>query len=55
MHEGLVPPAPNCERQEPELELPLSARVLERPVERVLKHAFGLGGQYAALALERLS
>ena len=55
MQEGLVPPAPHCERQEPELELPLPARAEHRPIGRVLKHAFGLGGQYAALALERLS
>jgi len=55
MQTGTVPPVPHCERQDTDLELPVSATAERRRVELVLKHAFGLGGQYGALVMQGLS
>jgi 3-oxoacyl-(acyl-carrier-protein) synthase len=55
MQAGLSPPVPHCEQQDTDLELPISASAEARPVQHVLKHAFGLGGQYGALVLEAVS
>jgi 3-oxoacyl-[acyl-carrier-protein] synthase II len=54
MQAGLAPPVPHCDRQDTDIELPLSAVARPRPIEHVLKHAFGLGGQYGALVLQGL-
>jgi 3-oxoacyl-[acyl-carrier-protein] synthase II len=53
MREGLVPPLPHCEQQEADLELPICRTAEPRAIGHVLKHAFGLGGQYAAVVLGR--
>lgn len=55
MRAGLAPPLPHCESQEAELELPISATADRRAIELVLKHAFGMGGQYGALVMQRMS
>jgi 3-oxoacyl-[acyl-carrier-protein] synthase II len=52
MQNGLTPPVPSCERQDMDIELPISTTSRRRTVKRVLKHAFGLGGQYGALVLQ---
>ncbi len=55
MQAGVTPPLPHCERQDMDIELPVSAQAEERRVDHVLKHAFGLGGHYGALVLRRPS
>lgn len=52
--EGIVPPVPTCEAQEPDLELPLARVARPANLRRVLKHAFGMGGHYGALVFERM-
>jgi 3-oxoacyl-[acyl-carrier-protein] synthase II len=54
MQAGLAPPVPHCEQQDTDVELPILTRAEPRPLERVLKNGFGVGGQYAALLMQRL-
>jgi 3-oxoacyl-(acyl-carrier-protein) synthase len=49
--DGIVPPVPTCERQEPGLELPVGREPLARSVDLIMKNAFGMGGHYGSLIL----
>jgi 3-oxoacyl-[acyl-carrier-protein] synthase II len=49
--DGVVPPVPTCERQEPGLELPIGRAAIVRKVDFIMKNAFGMGGHYGSLVL----
>jgi 3-oxoacyl-[acyl-carrier-protein] synthase II len=52
--EGIVPPVPTCETQEPNLELPISRTARAARLDVMVKHAFGMGGHYGSLVLQRM-
>jgi len=52
MKSGLVPPVPHCERQDTDLELPISASSESGRIDLVLKNAFGLGGHYGSMVMQ---
>jgi 3-oxoacyl-[acyl-carrier-protein] synthase II len=49
---AFIPAIRNLEDAEPAVEIPLAESRVERPVRRVLKNSFGMGGLAASLVLE---
>jgi 3-oxoacyl-[acyl-carrier-protein] synthase II len=54
MRDGIVAPVPTCREPDPACNLPVSTEPLSRPLSCALKNAFGFGGQYGAMVLEKL-
>jgi 3-oxoacyl-[acyl-carrier-protein] synthase II len=52
MQHSFVPAILNLLEPEPEMALELAAQRIDRPVRRVLKNSFGMGGLAASLVLE---
>ncbi len=53
--EGVVLPVVTCTEPDPDCNVKTNLQPVERPVETVLKNAFGFGGQYASIILQRAS
>jgi 3-oxoacyl-[acyl-carrier-protein] synthase II len=53
VREGRIPPVRSCREPDPACGIPFVSESEARPVQRVLKNAFGFGGQYAAIIFAR--